>query len=115
MKTLNAQARLACAQAAIAVLHALKISDSRMYYEDFAKAIGIMSEDEKWHISYRQPITHTLNLVAATARQAGSGEVESLQFERLVRKTDDEPGPGYFKECRIVCTQTNKLPGTASV
>ena len=101
MKTLDSQTRLGCAQAGIAVLRALKISDSKLTYQDFAKAIGMMADDEKWEVWHRTQVRDVLNLMAATVRQAGE-EISVLPFERIVRKSDEEPGVGFYKESRIV-------------
>jgi hypothetical protein len=99
MNALDVQARLEYARAAVAVLRALKITDRTMRYADLARAIGLMSEDEKWEAPHRQQIRDILNLVAATERQAG-GEGE-LEFGRIVGP-DGQPGPGFYKTSRIV-------------
>ena len=100
MKTLDVQARLEYARAAVAVLRALKTTKREMTYHEFSKAIGLMAEDQEWHIQYRHPLTDILNLVAATARQ--SGEVDSLEFQRIVHAGDEAPGQGFYKTSRIV-------------
>ena len=85
MKTLNVETRLECARAAVAVLRALRISNNKMRYGEFAKAIGMMGESEPWEVWHRNQITDILNLVGATERQAGSAfDMEPLEFERVV-------------------------------
>jgi hypothetical protein len=102
MKTLDVQARLEYARAAVAVLRALRISDSKMRYGEFAKAIGLMADGESWEVWHRTQTRDILNLVAATERQAGPNtEIEPIQFERLVT-ADGEPGTGFYKTSRIV-------------
>jgi hypothetical protein len=102
MKALNTEARLGYARAAVAVLRALKIADVKLSYRQFVTAIGLMAEDEEWQVWHRQEVTDILNLVGATARQAGSREIESIQFEQVVRAADGEPGAGFYKTARIV-------------
>ena len=101
MKTLDVQARLEYARAAVAVLRALQISDTKMRYGEFAKAIGLMSDNEGWEVWHRHQITDILNLVAATERQGRNADIEPLQFDRLVTG-DGQPGPGFYKTSRIV-------------
>lgn len=97
MKTLDVQARLEYARAAVAVLRAFRIADGTMRYGDFAKAIGL---GDKWQPWYRQQIAEILNLVAATEQQAGADtSVEPLQFERIVN-SKGEPGKGSAKPAR---------------
>jgi hypothetical protein len=101
VKTLDVQARLEYARAAVAVLRALRISETKMRYSEFAKAIGVMSDGENWEAWHRQQITDILNLVAATERQGRNAGIEPLQFERIVTG-DGEPGLGFYKTSRIV-------------
>jgi hypothetical protein len=102
MKTLDVHARLEYARAAVAVLRALKISDQKMRYNEFARAIGLMADEELWQPWHRQQIRDILNLVAATERQAGDKvEIAPLQFERIVGE-DGQPGAGFYKTSRIV-------------
>ena len=65
VKTLDVQSRLEFARAAVAVLRALHISDRTMRYQEFAKAIGLMSDDEPWKVWHRKQIADVLRLVAA--------------------------------------------------
>ena len=107
MRTIDAQARLEYARAAVAVLRALKITDRKMRYGELAKAIGLIADDEAWHISHRGQITDILNLAAATEHQAKTAagadslKTDALEFDRIV--TDDgQPGTGFYKTSRIV-------------
>ncbi len=102
MKTLDVQARLEYARAAVAVLRALRIAGQTMRYREFATVIGLMADGEEWKPWHRQQIGDILNLVAATERQAGSNaEIEPLQFERIVTE-DGTPGAGFYKTAKIV-------------
>jgi hypothetical protein len=98
MKKLGVEARLEFALATVVVLRALKLTDTTLHYHGLAKAIGLMAEDEPWHIRYRDLITDILSVAGAVAHQAGEG---GLEFRRLVG-ADDEPGAGFYKKCRIV-------------
>jgi hypothetical protein len=101
VKTLDVQARLEYARAAVAVLRALRIADRTMRYGEFAAAIGLGDKWQPWH---RQQIADILNLVAAAERQAGDKtEVEPLQFERIVTG-QGKPGKGIKKASKIVRT-----------
>jgi len=101
VKTLDVQARLEYGRAAVAVLRALQISDRKMRYGEFAKAIGLMSDGEGWEVWHRQQIRDILNLVAATERQGRNAGIDSLQFDRIVTE-DGKPGSGFYKTSRIV-------------
>lgn len=104
MKTLDVQARLEYARATVAVLRALQISNGKMRYGDLARAIGLMSAEERWEVWHRNQITDILNLVGAAERQGGAdAEFGPLEFERIVT-ADGEPGAGVHKTCRIVCS-----------
>jgi hypothetical protein len=99
MKTLDVQARLEYARAAVAVLRALRTADRTMRYGEFAAAIGL---GEKWQPWHRQQIADILNLVAAAEQQAGDNtDVEPLQFKRIVT-AKGEPGKGIKKTSKIV-------------
>jgi len=102
MKRLDVQARLEYARAAVAVLRALQISDKKMRYGEFAKAIGLISDNEGWEAWHRTQVSEILNLVAATERQgAPTNDIPPLQFERIVT-ADGQPGAGVHKSSRIV-------------
>lgn len=109
MRALDVQDRLEYARAAVAVLRAIKIMDERIgrahgqrttiRYQDFARAIGLIPDAEKWHISYRNQIADILNLAAACNRQRRPRIV--LEIERVVDQSG-KPGSGFWKEARIV-------------
>ena len=101
MKTLDVQARLEYARAAVAVLRALQISNTKMRYGAFAIAIGIMSEGEKWEVWHKNQIEDILNLTAAAERQGLSPGSKALEFDRLVG-ADGKPGKGFKEKSRIV-------------
>jgi hypothetical protein len=102
MKTLDVQARLEYGRAAVAVLRALKIANRTMRYGEFAKAIGLMGDDESWQPWHRQQIGDILNLIAAAERQAGQNTgVDPLEFDRIIT-AQGEPGVGFYKSSRIV-------------
>ena len=63
-----------------------------MRYHELERAIGLTSEAEEWHVSYRKPVTDILNLVAATQRQSGKSSEDDLQFERLVNAKHEPVG-----------------------
>ncbi|HEX4157548.1 MAG TPA: hypothetical protein VHY79_03665 [Rhizomicrobium sp.] len=102
MKTLDVQARLEYARAAVAVLRALNILNMTMTYGQFAVAIGVMSKGEKWEVWHKNQINVILNLTAAAERQGRSPDSEPLEFEKLVRQSDGESGEGFYRKSRIV-------------
>ncbi len=103
MKTLDVQAKLEYARAAVAVLRALQISDRTMRYNEFARAIGMMSENEKWEAWHRHQITDILYLVAAAEAQRRDPNAIPLAFDRIVTG-EGEPGAGFWKKARIEIT-----------
>jgi hypothetical protein len=104
-KSIDVQARLEYAGAAVAVLRSLRIAESTMRYGQFATAIGLKSESEPWQPWHRQQVRDILNLVAATEHQAGNkAGTNPLEFERVVRE-DGQPGTGFSKVSRIVTSQ----------
>jgi hypothetical protein len=101
MRSLDVQARLEYARAAVAVLRALQISNKTMRYNEFARAIGVMSVDEKLEVWHRNQIIEILNLASAAEKQGLSVDATPLEFDRVV-KADGEPGEGFYKKSRIV-------------
>ena len=75
MKTLDTQSRLEYARAAIAVLRTLKLLDTKIQYNQFARAIGLMTTGEKWGIHHREHVSDILKLIEAT-------QAESLDYDR---------------------------------
>ena len=101
VKTLDVQARLEYARAAVAVLRALRIADRTMRYGEFGAAIGL---GEKWQPWHRQQIADILNLVAAAEQQAGDNAgLEPLQYNRIVN-AKGESGTGIKRTSKIVRT-----------
>jgi hypothetical protein len=70
MKRVDVQARLEYARAAVAVLRALKISDRTMRYGEFAKAIGLIADNEPWEVWHRNQVSDILRIVAAVEHQS---------------------------------------------
>jgi len=82
---LSVEDRLVYARAAVAVLRALKITDSTMRYGDFARAIGLIPDSGRWEAWHRQEVANILQLVAVVERQGHAQEgAEPLEFERIV-------------------------------
>jgi hypothetical protein len=107
MKTLSVGERLEYARATVAVLRTLKITNRKIRYIDLACAIGLMSDVDVWEPRLRQQVENILQLAAAAERQKGGGKDSknaALEFERIVKGKDGEPGPGIQKESRITRT-----------
>jgi hypothetical protein len=101
MKALDVQDKLECARCAVAVLRALEISDAKMTYGDFARAIGLIRGDETWQVWHRQ-ITDILCIVAAVERLRSPHNTEPLEYDRIITVTAGEPGAGVFKNSKII-------------
>jgi hypothetical protein len=104
MKTLNVQDRLEYARCAVGVLRALQITDQKMRYEDFARAIGLIADNEKWQPWHRQQTDAILQTAAAVERQGLGGKdrnIARLEFDRIVNRKG-RPGAGIAKNSRIV-------------
>ncbi len=99
-KSLDVEARLSYARAAVAVLRTLRIVDKTLRYGEFAHAIGLIQAGGKWEPWHRQQTRDILNLAAAVERQHGEPN-DPLQFERIVNQ-DGEPGAGFHKTTRLV-------------
>jgi hypothetical protein len=84
--------------AAVGVLRTLEHTDGTMTYSDFARAIGLMAQDEEWHIRYRTLVSELLYMLAATERQFGD---VLLPYERIVTAQEGEPGQGNYRTSRI--------------
>lgn len=103
MKKLNVQDRLEYARCAVAVLRALKITDRTMRYNELARAIGLMSDSDRWEPWHRQQIEAILQIAHAVEQQRWGGEatdISPLEFERIVTE-DGLPGAGVVKNSRI--------------
>ena len=104
MKTLNVQDRLEYARCAVAVLRALKIVDQGMRYEGFARAIGLIADNETWQPWHRQQTDAILQIAAAVERQGLGGRDKNfarLEFDRIVNE-NGQPGAGIAKNSWIV-------------
>lgn len=95
---MNTQERLAYAQLAIPVLRTLKTQDATMRYGDFARAIGLLGENERWPgNSMGKQIGSILYLLSAISDQTG----EKFDFHRFVGP-NGKPGAGLYAVSRIV-------------
>jgi|SRR5258708_6585738 hypothetical protein len=102
MEPLDVQELLEYARAAVAVIRGLKITNGQMRYNELARAIGLIRDDDGWRPWHRQQITTILSIAAAVERQASQrAATELLEFERIVNE-DGEPGIGILKNSRIV-------------
>ena len=116
MKTLDIQARLEYARAAVAALRALRITDKTMRYGQFATAIGLISDGDRWEPWHRQQITDILNLVAATENQSGTNAgLEPLQYATdryRSRRAGDRLSQGQQDRDELTATKTllTRLP-----
>ena len=88
--------------APVAVLRALRISDSTMSYADFARAIGLLDgPDDLWQPWHRQQIEAILKATAAIELKA-TKKTMPLEYKRIVNKHTGQPGKGISKRSRIV-------------
>jgi hypothetical protein len=93
------------ASCAVAVLQALRITDSKMQYRDLAKAIGLIPDGGKWEARHQQQIKGILRIVAAAERQKDGGKstaIGPLEFERIITGKTGRPGKGVSKTSKIV-------------
>jgi hypothetical protein len=88
MKALDVQSRLEFARAGASVLRALALLKTTLRYADFATAIGLKRESDRWEVWHRQQVSDILNLISATERDAGKkkGSVP-LQYELVVTES----------------------------
>ena len=92
---LDIQGLLGYFGAAVGVLRALETANAKMYYNDFAKAIGL-GVDGNW----RFKVTNILHTLGALEGVAGAGP--RLQRERIVSKESGTPSQGFFKTAKII-------------
>jgi hypothetical protein len=90
----DVQKRLECALAGVGVLRTLNLTDETTTYRQFAVAIGLMAESEKWQAWHRQQVTDVLDLIAATEKKAGGN---ALDYRRIVNAQTGEPGAGVTR------------------
>jgi hypothetical protein len=75
-----------------------------MQYEEFARAIGLVSKTDVWEVRYRDQVTAILSVMGAVERHGLGGRDRSiapLEFEWIVNKKG-KPGAGFAKNSRIV-------------
>lgn len=104
MDTLDVQDRLEYARCAVAVIRALKITNTTMRYEALGKAIGLIPDGHLWEARHRQQVEAILRIAAAVEKQrwgGGSTTIEPLDFDRIVGE-DGKPGAGVAKTSQIV-------------
>jgi hypothetical protein len=108
MKALDVQSRLEFARAGASVLRALALLKTTLRYADFATAIGLKRESDRWEVWHRQQVSDILNLIAATERDAGKKTGSALlQFE-LVVTGSGSPGAGVHSVSKIVTSRSGK-------
>jgi len=73
-----------------------------MRYQDFAKAIGLMRENETWQPWHRHQVGEILYLAAAAEHQ---GPVTNPLAFGVVVGVDGEPGQGFYKNAKIVVSE----------
>jgi hypothetical protein len=101
--SLDVQSRLEFARAAVAALRTLQIKNTEMTYGEFAKAIGLLSDDDHWKAWHRQQVRDILNLVAATQRKSGPKvKIKALDFNRVVNAKDRKPGRGLYDSTTLI-------------
>lgn len=72
MKALDVQDRLEYARAGVAVLRSLQITDRTMSYAEFARAVGLMTQTEKWQVWHRQQVISLLRRNGKTRKMRPS-------------------------------------------
>jgi Uri superfamily endonuclease len=56
-----------------------------MTFEDYARRVGIVPPNGRWHIKHLRPATEVLGAAAAIARQSGELRPHSEQKDRQTR------------------------------
>jgi hypothetical protein len=104
MKTLDVQGSLEYACAAVAVYRALAIENRKMTFGNFAKAIGFMSQNERWKPGlHSRQIGTILDLIAAAQNLTGPDpHLGEFSSERFLENTRGKPGTGARKTVRVV-------------
>ena len=101
MKALDIQDRLQYARAAVAILRALKITDSTMRYGELARAIGLIRDGGRWEPWHRQQVTDILHLAATAERQGHANpDTPPLEFERIVNAESRKAGAGIARNSK---------------
>ena len=74
-----------------------------MSYGEFARAIGLMTDADKWEVWHRQQVADILNLVAAAEGQSNKNiNIKKLEYDRVIVQRTGRSGKGIAKESRIV-------------
>jgi hypothetical protein len=101
-KRLDVQELLEYARAGVAILRGLEISDARMSYSDFGRAIGLLAgPNAPWEAWHRQQIKAILSAIAAVEKLAGTGAMP-LDYKRIINVQTGRSGKGVSKSSRIV-------------
>lgn len=102
MKALDVQSRLEFARAGASVLRALALVKATIRYADFATAIGLKREGERWEVWHRKQVSDILYLIAATEQTTGKKTGSApLQYDLVVTGTGS-PGAGVNSTSKIV-------------
>jgi hypothetical protein len=96
--TMGSVDRFTCAVRGIGVLRALEITNTTMTYKQFAVAVGVMKEDERWHVRHRHLVSDILNLIAAVQLEAAE---RYLPFNRIIVERTGESGEGIHRVTRL--------------
>jgi hypothetical protein len=110
MEALNVKQRLEFAVRGVDQLRQLAISQTKMRYEEFARAIGLIEPTEAWHVRYRGQVTAILSIMGAVERQGLGGIDKSappLEFDWIINEKG-KPGAGFAKESMIIRRKPKK-------
>ena len=102
MKKIDVQECLEYARCAVAVLRTLDIQNKEMTYFDFARAIGLIADGEKWEVWHRKQTSDILNVISATETQLGVTKTSKLEYERIINARKGKAGKGIEKISRLV-------------
>jgi hypothetical protein len=67
MKSLDTKTMLQCASAGVAVMRVLKVLNATITYQQFARAVGLLRDDEVWEVWHR---SQKRTLIGSTATSA---------------------------------------------
>ena len=80
-----------------------QMTGQKMTYRQFACAVELMTDSDKWNARYKTLADSILKLVAATERRAGKGSaISRLEYDRVVNAKTGKPGKGLAKQSRLV-------------
>jgi hypothetical protein len=103
MKSLDVQSRLEYARAGVAVIRALSLAGAKISYGNFASAIGLISDGDKWQPWHRQQVRDLLDIIAVAEKTAGAKTgTQPTKFDVIVAVSTGEPGAGITKTSKIV-------------